>query len=134
MSLCLWEREIIILWSTQGGRAKACARRTCRILRDYYFDSKDSANDDNDKAEAEEEAAMSSNYYGMSFDDFGAEEFLNLGNYNNSNSSNSNKGHANNTTNNNIDGESKKKLVIMFVSTTGDGEHCDTIQDTWKLL
>lgn len=82
-------RECIILWSTQSGRAKACARRTARILR--------------------EEKGMeihNNNTFGCSFDEYGAHNII----------------------------SSLSGLVIMFVSTTGNAEHCDSIHETWKLL
>ena len=116
--------EITILWSTQGGRAKACARRTSRILRDYYFlfqqqsignDNKNIDNNNNNNRKYDYD-----HYYGTSFDDFGALEFLKLGSSSRKNKNkNSNNG---------------KQVILMFVSTTGDGEHCDNIQDTWKVL
>ena len=122
--------EVTILWSTQGGRAKACARRTSRILRDYYqyflhengmienphpsskLSSKSSV--DGDVDDDSSGGRLSLSYYGTSFDDFGANEFLNIG------KKKGNKG--------------GRKIVVMFVSTTGDAEHCDNIQNTWRLL
>lgn len=95
-----------ILWSTQGGRAKACARRTTRILQD--------ANHNN--------TPILDGYYGSSFDDYGARNFLKLGETIASASTITDNTHP------------KKKLVILFVSTTGDAEHCDSIQHTWKIL
>jgi len=96
-----------ILWSTQGGRAKACARRTARILRDSTNSSGSATN-------------LPDGYYGSSFDDYGARDFLNLGQ---GSSDNSNGGT-----------DTNKRLIIMFVSTTGDAEQCDSIRDTWKML
>lgn len=91
--------NITILWSTQGGRAKACARRTARILR-------------------ESNSAISSQipggYYGSSFDDYGPIDFFKLGSESVS--------------------DGKRRLVILFVSTTGDAEQCDSISNTWKMM
>lgn len=79
-----------ILWSTQSGKAKACARRAARILCSCS------------KASDQIEPA---GYYGCSFDDYTPSSFANT-----------------------------KGLVIMFISTTGDGEHTDTITKTWNFL
>ncbi len=91
--------QITILWSTQGGRAKACARRTARILRE-------SANAASSRIPV--------GYKGSSFDDYGGLEFFKLGNQHTVNGG--------------------KKLIVLFVSTTGDAEQCDSIKDTWKML
>ena len=80
-----------IFWSTQSGRAKACARRTVRILR--------------------EETCLDIKELGSSFDESSPETFVEI---------------ASNL--------SEDTFLILFVSTTGDGEHCDSIQDTWKIL
>lgn len=91
-----------ILWSTQGGRAKACARRAARIMRDTSMNCN-----------------LPPGYYGSSFDDYGAAEFLKLGKRGLAGAQN----------------EEGSRIIIMFVSTTGDAEHCDNIKDTWgKLL
>jgi sulfite reductase alpha subunit-like flavoprotein len=79
-----------IFWSTQSGRAKACARRAARILR-------------------EQTTVQLQNGMGCPFDDVSFLEFVSK---------------VPPTT----------SLIIMFVSTTGDGEHCDSIQETWKRL
>ena len=140
--------QITILWSTQGGRAKACARRTSRILRDYhaYLQSmatpsssppniravEASGSDNCGKDDAPLDSNnnnFNSHYYGTSFDDFGANEFLKLG-------------ATDDGTSTGIEREKKedqpkrkeKRLIVMFVSTTGDAEHCDCIQDTWRML
>ena len=58
-------------------------------------------------------------YSGSSFDDYGAAEFFKLGKSSLSGAEN----------------DERSRLIIMFVSTTGDAEHCDNIKDTWgKLL
>ena len=102
-----------ILWSTQGGRAKACARRTARILRESasITISTDTANDKIDAF-----SQLPDGYYGSSFDDYGPHEFFKLG-----------KGKS-------LEDPTEKRLVIMFVSTTGDAEQCDSIKDTWRML
>ena len=81
-----------ILWSTQSGRAKACARRTHRIL-------------------SEQTTLEFVNSVGSSFDET-PEPFLNWV------------------------GRMKKEdeFLLLFVSTTGDGEHCDSIRQTWDAL
>jgi len=82
-----------ILYSTQSGRAKACARRTARLLR-------------------EETALHVSNGAGKAFDE--------------------------DCTGNLVewiqDIKKSQSFLVLFVSTTGDGEHTDTIQQTWKQL
>ena len=83
---------ITILYSTQSGRAKACARRAARLLQHHRFSS--------------------SIYGNCSFDDFGVSNFLSLGN------------HSSETTH----------LLLLFVSTTGDGEHTTSIANTWSAL
>ena len=53
-------------------------------------------------------------YCGSSFDDYGAQEFLDLGSCG--------------------DVRKEERLLIMFVSTTGDAEHTDSIRHTWAAL
>jgi sulfite reductase alpha subunit-like flavoprotein len=79
-----------ILWSTQSGRAKACARRTARILR--------------------EQTNLEVKDIGSSFDET-SKPFLKL-----------------------VSNLPSDTFLLLFVSTTGDGEHCDSIRDTWKSL
>ena len=81
---------ITILYSTQSGRAKACARRSSRLLRSKY-----------------PSIVLRGN---CSFDEFGVQNFLSLGSARNSN------------------------LLLLFVSTTGDGEHTTSIARTWSAL
>jgi len=100
-----------ILWSTQGGRSKACARRTARILRDTFIACDENAS-----------IAMDSGYYGSSFDDYGALEFLKLGG-----------GEGKSQNEHHLNG-GDFKLIVLFVSTTGDGEQCDSIHETWNML
>ena len=83
-----------ILWSTQSGRSKACARRTARIL--------------GEKTMLKLEGGI-----GSPFDEMPL-QFLDL-----MTAPKKEIGHT---------------LILMFVSTTGDGEHCDSIRNTWKSL
>ena len=83
-----------ILWSTQSGRAKACARRTARILKE--------------QTELTFEGGA-----GSPFDEV---DFIDL------------------VTNTTTRTSSESSFFLLFVSTTGDGEHCDSIVTTWKLL
>lgn len=108
-------RPITILWATQSGRAKACARRTIRLLHSAV-------------------GITAGNIQGQcSFDDFGADRFLSLGCYNQqqTNATYSN-GSGNGGSCN--DDNQQKRLLLMFVSTTGDAEQCSTIQSTWSKL
>ena len=86
------ELSITILYSTQSGRAKACARRSSRLLKTKYPSILICGN--------------------CSFDEFGAQNFLSLG--------------SSNATN--------KNVLLLFVSTTGDGEHTTSIAKTWSAL
>ena len=79
-----------ILWSTQSGRAKACARRVKRVLG--------------------EQTTLQIEGVGSSFDDTPT-PFLEW-----------------------ISSMDSSSFLLLFVSTTGDGEHCDSIRETWKAL
>ncbi|GKY96937.1 hypothetical protein MPSEU_000652700 [Mayamaea pseudoterrestris] len=83
--------ECLILYATQSGRAKACARRTARILR--------------------EKNVWLCNGSGSSFEDDSILEFAKQ----------STEIKAN-------------RFLLLFVSTTGDGEHVDAMRKTWKQL
>jgi hypothetical protein len=74
-----------ILWSTQSGRAKACARRVTRLVKEQSTLSVQSQS---------------------TFDELGWASLQ----------------------------SQETQLWILLVSTTGDGEHCDSIQETWKQL
>jgi len=74
-----------ILWSTQSGRAKACARRVTRLVK--------------------ERSTLSVDYH-STFDELGWAGLQ----------------------------SQRSRVWILLVSTTGDGEHCDSIKDTWKNL
>jgi hypothetical protein len=89
-----------IFYSTQSGRAKSCARRTARILR-------------------EQTTVQLVDGIGSPFDETRI-PFLELLTTSNSNS--------------NSNSSSNATLFLMFVSTTGDGEQCDSIRNTWKML
>lgn len=107
-----------ILWSTEGGKAKACARRAARMLREAREGS------DTDTGSGSVSGSVSGSgstnllsqdgYYGSSFDDYGAQEVLDLGSRG--------------------DVTRGEQLLIMFVSTTGDAEHTDSIRHTWAAL
>jgi len=109
-------RPITILWATQSGRAKACARRTIRLLHSAVGITAD-------------------NIQGQcSFDDFGADRFLSLGyNQQQTNDSYSNSSSSGSGSDGSNDNQ-QKRLLLMFVSTTGDAEQCSTIQSTWSKL
>ena len=83
-------RRCKILFSTQSGRAKACARRTARILR--------------------EQSSLDVSDNGHAFDE-DPQPFLET-----------------------LQELGQDTLLLLFVSTTGDGEHCDSIRTTWKSL
>jgi sulfite reductase alpha subunit-like flavoprotein len=89
---------ITILYSTQSGRAKACARRSSRLLRSKY-----------------PSVVIHGN---CSFDEYGVEKFLSLGSSCEQDSCSS----------------GQKHLLLLFVSTTGDGEHTTSITRTWSAL
>ena len=146
------EKECILLWSTQSGRSKACARRCARMIRlvsgfhhlhqigakhlykvsivgkqdinyrqGFHRDNeqktrmKDGKKIMNKNIGVKNELACSLMSSGSSFDDFGADNFMSLEKLSLSN-------------------PSKKYVLLLFVSTTGDAEHCDTIQECWKAL
>ena len=78
-----------ILWSTQSGRAKACARRVARILR---------------------EQTDTIVTVGGEVDEYAFCERISEGAF------------------------PPHHWWIFLISTTGDGEQCDNIQQTWKAL
>jgi hypothetical protein len=101
-----------ILWSTEGGKAKACARRAARMLRE----AREGSDTDTGSVSGSGSTNLLSQdgYYGSSFDDYGAQEVLDLGSRG--------------------DVTRGEQLLIMFVSTTGDAEHTDSIRHTWAAL
>ena len=84
-------KECLILYATQSGRAKACARRTARILRQSNVRLRNGG--------------------GAAFDEHSLLDFA--------------------------QGSSSTKsevFLLLFVSTTGDGEPVDAMRETWKKL
>lgn len=81
-----------ILYSTQSGRSKACARRVARILYE--------------RTEVELQNAT-----GSTFDD-AIDDLITFA----------------------AGLRQSKEVLLLFVSTTGDGEHTDTISRTWRKL
>jgi len=146
MSSSLPYGSCTILWSTQSGRAKACARRTARLLRSRGVavtgrptEPHDESDSDDKKhqtsaeiqqveAEAAAAAATAGVGYGCAFDSYGAANFLQFGNVPCRPTNNG--GSASGTSTNG----KKQRLLIAFVSTTGDAEQCDTIRQTWSAL
>jgi sulfite reductase alpha subunit-like flavoprotein len=87
-----------VLWSTQSGRAKACARRVVRILKEQYqVQILTQSTFDNASLMLQSSTSNISAIEGDSI-------------------------------------SSTPMIWIMMVSTTGDGEHCDSIHSTWKQL
>ena len=111
-----FRNNFTILWSTEGGKAKACARRTARMLREAQDESGDSITTSGSNSAS----FLHDGYYGSSFDDYGANEVIRLGI------------NGNTETGTALVGE--ERLLIMFVSTTGDAEHTDSIRHTWTEL
>jgi flavodoxin len=79
-----------ILYATQSGRAKACARRAARVLGERTTISLTSGTSADDGMRDLHEFAASA--------------------------------------------RQQSSLIILFVSTTGDGEHTDSMQHSWKQL
>lgn len=124
-----------ILWSTQSGRAKACARRAARMAKSRGVSvlgrrpppSAASADDRRSDGGDVSVAVPSSEVggggggfgYGCAFDEYGPTNFLNLGRARNGGGGCE---------------EGETTLLVMFVSTTGDAEQCDSIRQTWTAL
>jgi hypothetical protein len=84
-----------LLFATQSGRAKACARRSARII-----------------SETVPSLTLLQNRVGATFDDEikgDLQTFVKRTKQSNA-------------------------FLLLFVSTTGDGEHTDTIRQTWQQL
>ena len=97
--------DITVLWATQSGRAKACARRTIRLLQ-----SKQSSNNNNKL-----------NIHGCcSLDEY---NFLSLGQQQSSNDVHQTQSII-----------KKQHTLLLFVSTTGDAEQPNNMIQTWNLL
>ncbi|KAL3772619.1 hypothetical protein ACHAW5_006517 [Stephanodiscus triporus] len=107
-----------ILWATQSGRAKACARRTIRLLQSSSASSSISSRD-------------IINIQGRcAFDDV---DFLSLGcGHDHRQSSPDNNDHHQQQQQHQH--QQQQRLLILFVSTTGDAELPTTIQRTWSRL
>ncbi|EED94000.1 hypothetical protein THAPSDRAFT_268560 [Thalassiosira pseudonana CCMP1335] len=112
---------ITILWATQSGRAKACARRSIRLITSNF--------------------GIASQSIGgrCTFDEFGADRLLSLGRIpSSSNSSECTRDTIHDGDKSNVKDESdtnqQHQLLILFVSTTGDAEQPSTIQNTWTTL
>jgi sulfite reductase alpha subunit-like flavoprotein len=103
-----------VLWATQSGRAKACARRTLRLLQ---------------QQQQQKSASCDSATCGIqdccAFDDI---DFLSLGRGASSldNDTNQQQQHPQHP--------EQQRLLILFVSTTGDAELPSNIQSTWARL
>ena len=97
-----------ILWSTQSGRAKACARRTARLLRSRGVSIFGRPNE--------------TDPYGCAFDTFGSSNFLSFS------------ATVADATDTSARLSHQRQLLVAFVSTTGDAEQCDTIRNTWLAL
>ena len=105
-----------VLWATQSGRAKACARRTLRLLQQQQSSPTGASN--------ESSSQSSALYYDNSpnrgiqdccaFDDI---DFLSLG-----------RGASSS------DDDNTDRLLILFVSTTGDAELPSNVRGTWSRL
>ena len=87
------------LYSTQSGRAKACSRRTCRLVLEK-FPAQIDPRQPRELRSCDEDFALYQN---------------DLHNW------------AENLRKN-------RALLLLFISTTGDGEHTDTIQRLWRQL
>jgi Sulfite reductase, alpha subunit (flavoprotein) len=138
-SLLPWTSSCTILWSTQGGRAKACARRTARLIRDQqYHQYQQATSNPPPDSSSSSLVLLPDGYYGSSFDDYGPLEFFKLGNHHHEPSSTATTNHkdtaATDQEEKRIHKQRHKNLVIMFVSTTGDAEQCDSVKETWKQL
>lgn len=117
--------NVRIVWSTESGRAKACARRTARILREsYHYDNCD----DNSHSHVTVQSVTS-----LEQDEL----FRNLLLQANEPQSQQQQPQGNGTA---IAESSQpsviptKTMFICFISTTGDGEHCESIRPIWKSL
>lgn len=136
-----WTSSCTILWSTQGGRAKACARRTARLIRDHQYQQEATSNpsDSSTSSSSSSLVLLPNGYYGSSFDDYGPLDFFKLGNHHHEPSNATATTNQKDTTatdqeKQSIHKQNRKNLVILFVSTTGDAEQCDSIKETWKQL
>ena len=103
---------ISILWATQTGRAKACARRTVRLLQSTILRHQQHHHDNN----------IHNNLQGLcAFDDV---DFLSLG------QSSLTQQHQQEQQQQ----QQQETILILFVSTTGDAEVPASLQNTWSRL
>ena len=112
--------SVTILWATQSGRAKACARRTIRLLQSSSTSSRSAISIQGRCA----------------FDDI---DFLSLGRGRgrdrDGQSSTDDDGHPKQKQKQQQQQNQKQqRLLILFVSTTGDAEMPASIQRTWSRL
>jgi sulfite reductase alpha subunit-like flavoprotein len=106
--------SITILWATQSGRAKACARRTVRLLQSTIIHH----HTDN----------IHNNLQGLcAFDDV---DFLSLG----QSSLTHEQSPQQQQKNKQQQQQKQESILILFVSTTGDAEVPTTLQRTWSRL
>ena len=117
---CSW--NVRIVWSTESGRAKACARRTARILRESY---QRDIGDDNSHSCVNVQSVSS-----LEQDELFRRLLLQAI-----------QPQPQLTGNDTETAESSqpriiltKTMFICFISTTGDGEHCESIRPIWKSL
>ncbi len=103
--------SITILWATQAGRAKACARRTVRLLKSTII----IRNDNN--------VIHNNNFILHGLCAFDEVDFLALG------QSSINHHHQIQQQQ-----EEEQSILILFVSTTGDAEQPSSMQKTWSRL
>ena len=110
---CVW--NVRIVWSTESGRAKACARRTARILRESY---------QHDVLQVQSVTSLEHD-----------EVFRHLLQGNQSHSASQSEvatmGTAEESSQLRV---SQNTVFVCFISTTGDGEQCESIRPLWKSL
>jgi len=105
-----------VLWATQSGRAKACARRTLRLLQQLQQESSPTGASNKSSSSASYDDSPNCGIQDCcAFDDI---DFLSLGRGASSSS----------------DDDTTGRLLILFVSTTGDAELPSNAQGTWSRL
>jgi hypothetical protein len=109
--------HVRLLYATQSGRAKGCARRTARILATVASSTSSTS--------SVPPTLHLRNGAGVAFDEdmnlFGNGDILSWVEAIRSDSAST-------------DMTPSRILLVMFVSTTGDGEQTETIQQTWAQL
>lgn len=120
---CVYYYNIRILYSTQTYRSKACARRVARILSEYTT----TTTNNNSHIQLQ-------NGNGNTFDDelllYGNQSIIQYITFLKENDNQVSKIRNDNDDSNII----VIPLLLLFVSTTGDGEQTDSIYNTWKQL